>query len=227
VTTILWQDDTALVVDKPSGVLVHNSAYAGPKERSLRQDLGQALGRRVYPVHRLDRGASGLLLLATEPGWVAAWQEALAGEAAAKDYLALCRGRLLGPQEVESAVADAHGVRRPARSLVEPLLVSSTERCSLVRVRIVTGRLHQVRQHLDHLSHPVIGDTTHGEGRTNRHYRAAYGVDRLVLHAWALRVRHPRSGEALALTAPIPPALTAIFERLFDYPASGITPPAA
>lgn len=214
---ILWHDDTAVAVNKPSGLLVHNSHFAGPKERSLRQITGEQLDRRLYPVHRLDRPTSGVLLFAVEREFARAWHEQLAHESSEKYYLALVRGHLEAAVLIDHPISDGDK-RREARSQVTPLLQSPIERCSLVQVRLDTGRKHQARRHLNHISHPVIGDTTHGKGDINRHYRAEYDLHRLALHAWRLHIDHPLTGERLHLHAPLPADLTAIFSRLFPEP---------
>jgi len=196
--TILWEGATALAVDKPSGMLVHNSAFAGPRERSLRQAVGAELARRVYPVHRVDRGTSGVVLFARETAYVPAWQAALASERAGKMYLAVVRGRLSIERDIDAPLrSEGDGQAKIARTLVLPLGVSNVARCSLVAVGIATGRQHQIRRHLDSVGHPVVNDATHGDSRFNRDVRSWVG-DRLMLHAWSICVPSP---EALASEA--------------------------
>lgn len=224
---ILWQDDTALLVDKPSGLLVHNSAWAGPPEASLRQLLVRQLGARLHPVNRLDRGASGLVLLARSGEAARAWQTAWQSDETEKGYLALVRGHFAdqAPVLVDHPIRDrrAGGASaekaREARSLVTPLSNSPVARCALVEVRILTGRRHQVRRHLKHLSHPVVGDTTHGRGEVNRFFRESWALHRLALHATSLAITHPVTGERLAVTAPLPAELDAVFSALFPDPS--------
>ncbi len=211
---ILWQDGTALAVNKPSGLLVHNSRYAGPKEVSLRQIVGDQLGQPVYPVHRLDRPTSGVLLFVKERHWAQPWHDALTSSSSQKTYLALVRGHLTEPVMIDHAITQGE-VRREARSQVSPLLPSPVERCSLVQVQIDTGRKHQVRRHLNHISHPIIGDTTYGKGAINRQYRTDYDLWRLALHAWRLDIIHPETGEALHLAAPVPTDLLSPLMALF------------
>jgi tRNA pseudouridine65 synthase len=212
--SILWQDETALAVNKPSGLLVHNSRYAGPREYSLRQMVGDQLGHPVYPLHRLDRPASGVLLFVKQRQWASPWQERLASTPTEKIYLALVRGRLTTPVTIDHPLKDGD-VYREARSHIAPLLSSTFERCSLLQVRIETGRKHQVRRHLAHISHPIIGDTAYGKGAINRHYRAQYDLRRLALHAWRLGISHPLTDECLRLCAPLPADLRSPLISLF------------
>lgn len=211
---ILWHDDTAVAVNKPCGLLVHNSHFAGPKEHSLRQILGEQLDWRLYPVHRLDRPTSGVLLFTVEREFARPWHEQLGGETSKKYYLALVRGHLGAPVLIDHPIREGEKSRE-ARSLVTPLLQSPVERCSLVQVRLDTGRKHQARRHLGHISHPVIGDTTHGKGAINRFYRAEYELCRLALHAWRLHIDHPLTGERLHVRAPLPADLALPLARLF------------
>ncbi len=217
---ILWQDETALAVNKPSGLLVHNSRYAGPKEYSLRQMLGEQLGHSVYPLHRLDRPTSGVLLFVKQRHLAKSWQDQLALSSTRKTYLALVRGRFTAPVIIDHPLKEGD-VRREARSQAAPLLSSLVERCSLVQVQIETGRKHQVRRHLAHISHPIIGDTTYGKGDINRHYRVQYDLWRLALHAWRLDIIHPGTDECLHLCAPLPNDLLSPLSLLF--PASDLS----
>ena len=217
-----------VVVDKPGGILVHSSAWAGPPERTLVDLVREVCGPGWHPLHRLDRQTSGVVAFARE-GRVAAWQDALA--AADKRYWALVRGHVRGVLDVDHPLrddgdgrgrdVDEHAEPRAARSVVTPLALSDVERCSLVEVRLFTGRRHQARRHLKHVSHPVIGDATHGKGPLNRDYRARFGVERMALHARSLALDAPATDEAapgagrVFVVAPLPAELRAPLARLF------------
>lgn len=206
---LLARHDDLCFVDKPSGLLVHNSAWAGPRERTLVDHVTETLGAGWHPLHRLDRQTSGVVAFARTEH-VARLQAALA--AADKRYWALVRGHLRATVEVDHPIVDEEdGVRvaREATSVVTPLVLSTVERCSLVEVRLLTGRRHQARRHLKHLSHPVLGDATHGKGPLNREYRARYGLARLALHARSLAL------DGRAATSPLPADLAAVIQRLF------------
>lgn len=203
------------MLHKPSGLLVHNSAWAGPREHTLVDEARTLLGEGFHPVHRLDRGTSGVVLFARD---VARAQEALARADADKRYWALVRGHLRARVVIDHPIRDddapdAQG--RPAQSVVRPLLLSSVERCALVEVQLLTGRRHQARRHLKHIAHPILGDATHGKGPLNRFYRDAHGLGRLALHARSLSITHPSSQARITVMAPLPADLRVPLERLF------------
>ena len=212
---VLWEGETALAVSKPAGMLVHNSSFAGARERSLRQNLGRDLARRVYPVHRLDRGTSGIVIFAREKELVAPWQEALARDDADKRYLAIVRGRLREDHAVDSPVKDPNGIERDARTDVRVLARSGRERVSLVELRLHTGRHHQARRHAAHLRHPIVNDATHGDSRFNRAFRDATGFERLALHCATIALTNPDEGTLLRLHDPLPDAFAALVKELF------------
>lgn len=206
----------ALVLDKPAGWLVHPSAWAGAPERTLVDLVREAYGPGYHPVHRLDRQTSGVLVFARGTAAVSAWQAALDAPAADKRYLALVRGQLHATTEVNHPMEDTHGVLRDARSYVEPLARRPEPwRSSLVRVRIFTGRTHQVRRHLAHLSHPVLGDANYGKGQLNRAFRQGLGLSRMALHARSLAVVPPGATGLTAFFAPVPDDLAAVLDALY------------
>lgn len=211
--TALYEDASCVVVAKPSGLLVHNAAFAGPRELTCTELARAVHGEALVPVHRLDRGTSGALLFARGPDAARRWQVALEG--AEKRYVALVRGAPREETLVDHAFADESGVRREARTLVSPLLACADPRCALVLARPFTGRTHQVRRHLKHLSHPVIGDANYGKGALNREYAARYSLKRLALHALRLALTHPDTGARVAFDAPLPDDLRAPLGAIF------------
>ncbi len=215
---VLWRQDDIVAVDKPWGLLVHNSAYAGKPERSLKQVLACQLGRKVQPVHRLDRGTSGVVWFVVAPTAerVSAWSRALASDSASKRYLALVRGRpTFGEIHVDTPIRGEDGSEQPAASCVRVIARSDVERCSLVEVQIHTGRRHQIRRHLAHLRHPVINDSRHGDAKFNRALRASLGLERLALHAWSVTLTPPGSSEPLTVETPLTGPLADAARRLF------------
>lgn len=210
----LWCDDTARWVDKRAGLLVHNSGFAGPRERTATEIVRDTYDPSLVPAHRLDRGTSGALVFAARDH-AAAWQSAMTRDDADKRYLALVRGHLRDAVDVDHPLADEDGTLRDARSRVEPLCHAAQARCCLVCVRVFTGRTHQVRRHLKHLSHPVLGDANYGKGPLNREFRARYGLARLALHAWHLEVTHPIHGARVGVYVAIPDDLAAPWRALF------------
>jgi tRNA pseudouridine65 synthase len=138
-----------------------------------------------------------------------------------KSYLALVRGKPPESGLIDSPVPRSEdGERVPAQTRFTCLGSSSVERCSLVCAQPITGRMHQIRRHLKHISHPLIGDVRYGKGPINRQYRATYGLERMALHACALRLPHPATGEWLEVRAPVAPELVACFTALGFEPAS-------
>lgn len=208
----LWESADALCVDKPSGLLVHNSSFTGTREETAVSLVRARYGPAWSPVHRLDRGTSGVILFARGPEALRAWQGALA--AATRSYLALVRGQVRAPIEVDHPLDDERGVRHEAQSRIEPLWARPEPRCSLVRVEPRQGRTHQVRRHCAHASHHVLGDANYGKGPINRDYRARFGLARLALHAERLVVADPSSGAALELTSPVPDDLAVPLARI-------------
>jgi tRNA pseudouridine65 synthase len=206
---LLFVDEHVVVANKPSGLLVHRGWDDDDDVALFR--VRDAIGARVHPVHRLDRGTSGALLFARSREATAALQNRFE-----KRYLALVRGT---PSPTEGTIdhpvpKSEDGPRVPAVTHFRLVARSEIDRCSLVEARPVTGRLHQIRRHLKHMSHPLIGDVTYGSGPLNRHYRATYDLHRLALHAWSVAFRHPVSGAPIEVTAPVPDDLGRALDRL-------------
>jgi tRNA pseudouridine65 synthase len=210
---ILHRDDWVVAVSKPGGMIVHRSRESADRVFLLQTLRGQ-LGRRLYPVHRLDRAASGVLALAFCPDGARRLQASLAAEDAIKEYLVLVRGETPETGETHRPLTGENGSRKPAHTCFERILLLG--RFSLLTVRITTGRRHQIRRHLAHLRHQVIGDTTYGKGNINRHLRSAYGLPRLFLHARLLDVPHPGGEGRLRVEAPLAADLREFLLRLPD-----------
>jgi tRNA pseudouridine65 synthase len=217
---VLFVDEWFVAVDKPSGLLVHRDERH-PDAPAVLQVLRDQLGRYLYPVHRLDRPTSGVLIYGFSSADAAAMQAGMQEPAAEKGYQALVRwpGSVAGlgdRWQCDRPLHDERDVARDAHS--EFWLLEPFRHCALVECRITTGRYHQIRRHLNHCGRHVLGDTTHGKGRLNALYRARYGLDRLFLHSHLLAVRHPRTGERLDLRAPLPPGLDAVLAKLRAEP---------
>lgn len=207
---VLFQDDHLVAIAKPAGMIVHRG-WAQDEVVAMSW-LRDHIGQRVHPVHRLDRGTSGVLLFALDAETTRRLQAAFEAEAVDKRYVALVRGPLLEPREVDHPVPRGEeGPRVPARTSVRPIF--SQGRYSWVEAVPHTGRLHQVRRHLKHLSHPIIGDVRYGKGEHNRLFRAQYGLHRLALHCVGLSLPHPHTRERLALCADLPADLAGPLAR--------------
>ena len=198
---LLYTDEALVAVGKPSGMAVHRG-WSREKIVALTV-VRDRLGRRVFPVHRLDRATSGVLVFALSPEMARRLQEQLEAGTACKRYLALVRGIPAEAGVIDHPVPRSpEGPRVPAVTAFRRL--GTFERYALLDVSPRTGRLHQIRRHLKHISHPVIGDVRYGKGEHNRLFRDRFGLHRLALHALELHLAHPEDGRPLRLFAPVP-----------------------
>lgn len=210
---LLYVDDHIVVANKPSGLLVHRGWDDDDDVAMFR--VRDAIGAQVNPVHRLDRATSGALLFARSAEATAALSRDFEGGRVDKRYLALVRGTPPEAGVIDHPIPKKEsGARVPALTRFRRIARSTVDRCSLVEASPETGRLHQIRRHLKHLHHPVIGDVNYGSGEINRHYRAHYQLHRLALHAHFLAFEHPLTGVRIAITAPMPDDLGAALAAL-------------
>ncbi|MCX4247438.1 pseudouridine synthase [Paraliomyxa miuraensis] len=227
---LLHLDPWLVAIAKPAGLAVHRSDQVHDHAPAL-QRLRNQLGRWVYPVHRLDRGTSGVLLFALDSETAGAVGARLGHGEVTKRYLAVVRGWAPEHTELDYDLREHPGapvqaarttVRRLATvALPIPVGRYPEARYSLVDLRPHTGRLHQLRKHMAHLRHPIVGDVRHGEGRHNRLFREHLGIHRLLLHASTLSLPHPVTGEQLELRAPLEPELQRLFRSLgWDDPTA-------
>jgi tRNA pseudouridine65 synthase len=214
---ILWQDAHLVAIHKPAGWLVHRTGLDAHETRIVQPRLRDQLGQWGYPIHRLDKGTSGVLLLALDPDSARLAAQAFAQRRVHKRYLAMVRGWPAegqvtvdhplrpddAPPDAPAQAAQTHLRRLATLSLDVPVDRYPTTRAALMLAEPETGRRHQIRRHLKHLSHPILGDATHGKGAHNRWWASHLGAGRLWLHAWSLSLDHPVSGQALALTSPL------------------------
>jgi len=209
---IIYQDEHYVAVDKPAGLLVHRSPLAKNASEFALQLVRDQIGYAVHPCHRLDRPTSGVLLFALDRESLRFTQKELADQGCEKVYHAVVRGWTddsgeidydlkaeEAPHKVQSAQTD---YRTLARSEVpQPVGPYQQARFSLVELRPKTGRKHQLRRHMAHLRHPIIGDTRHGDGAQNRFLRAHCGCQRLMLRAESLSFTHGNSKERIRIKA--------------------------
>jgi tRNA pseudouridine65 synthase len=220
--TILYRDEQTIAVDKPAGMLVHRSWIAEEDEIFLLQTLRDQIGQRVYPVHRLDRPTSGVMLFALSSEAARAMCGVFEQRSVTKEYLAIVRGYTDERGHIDYALQEEPH-KAPQQAITDYKRLATVElpipvgryqsaRYSLVQVTPLTGRMRQIRKHFHHIFHPLIGDTSHGEGRHNRLFREQFDCHRLLLHARRLRLPPPHLAEPLTIEAPLP----AEFLRLFD-----------
>ncbi len=229
---IVYRDDTLIAVHKPAGLLVHRSVLDRHETRFALQMLRDQIGQLVHPVHRIDKGTSGLLLFALdrEVGRLLSGQFER-GEVE-KRYIAVVRGHPAASGEIDhplARMADEHAgiaanaLPQPARTRFRRLATVElphrvdrypTSRYALVELQPLTGRWHQLRRHMKHIAHPIIGDATHGKGRHNRLFQQLFGHPRLLLAAIGMRLVHPASGQALQLQAGLADDFAEVIGRL-------------
>lgn len=211
--TLLWRDEHLVAVHKPPGWLVHRTGLDAGETRWVVQALRDQIGQRVFPVHRLDKGTCGVLLLALHAEAARALGQAFEAQAVHKRYLALVRGWPPDTAEVDHPLkpddAPDHAPAQPAHTRFRTLARLAwpeafdprfpMTRLAVVEARPGTGRRHQIRRHLKHLAHPILGDATHGKGPLNRWWAERLGGQRLWLHAQALDLTHPMTGAPLQL----------------------------
>ncbi len=221
---ILYADDDVWVVNKPAGLLVHRTRLDAHEEDTLVERLRQQAAWRpadfLAPAHRLDKGTSGLLMLARHAEAARRLGALFDAGAVRKRYVALVRGWPAATLHCEHPLArdperpSAGQPLLPAQTTFErlaciewPFSVDGRHPCSryaVVAAQPHTGRRHQIRRHLKHLAHPIIGDSTHGKGAHNRAVAAWLGAQRLWLHAQCLALPHPMHPDRpLTLTAPL------------------------
>ncbi|BET61632.1 tRNA pseudouridine(65) synthase TruC [Yersinia pseudotuberculosis] len=218
---IIYQDEHIVAVNKPAGWLVHRSWLDRNETVFVMQTVRDQIGQHVYTVHRLDRPTSGVLLMALSSDVARMLSLQFEQHQIQKTYHAVVRGYVLEGGTVDYAMAEeldkiadkftkSDKAPQPSVSHYEalaqvevPLAIGryETARYSLVALKPETGRKHQLRRHMAHIRHPIIGDSTHGDLRQNRGVAQHFGCSRLMLHASHLHLNHPVTGEALTLTA--------------------------
>ena len=233
---VIYQDESLVAINKPSGLLVHRSPIDRHETRFALQLVRDQIGRHVYPVHRLDKPTSGVLLFGLSSDIAREVSAQFAAGTVHKEYLAVVRGHCPEAGRIEHAlkeewdrIADRDRRRdKPAQeaqtdfrrlATVEiPFFVDRypQSRYSLVALQPETGRRHQLRRHMKHLGYPIIGDAKHGKGVHNRFFQSQYQCHRLLLACTGLELLHPVSGEALCLQARLDAPFTRVLSA-FDW----------
>lgn len=236
--TIVYEDEYLVAVDKPAGLLVHRSKIDQHESRFLLQMLRDQIGVHIFPVHRLDKPTSGVIVFAKSPTAAALLQEQLNGDrgvcGAVKEYILICRGysplegvvdhplkpindfktRGAQPATDKPAQAAVTGFERLHTIELEVAIDKyPCSRYSLVKARLVTGRKHQLRRHFKHLSHPIIGCPKYGKSAHNRYFAEVLAAPRLLLHSYRLALIHPVTFEALEIKAPLSGSFAQVLRR--------------
>lgn len=218
---MIYRDEHLIAINKPSGLLVHRSDIDRHETRFAMQLLRDQIGQPVFPVHRLDKPTSGVLLFALHSECARLLGDIFTKHLLTKTYVALVRGVAPEKIRIEHALTEEldkisdkkANQHKPAQHAITdvktlaqielPIAIDKypSSRYSLVECQPQTGRKHQIRRHLKHINHPIIGDAKHGKGRHNRFFQEQYSCHRLMLAATELRLTHPYTNEPLRLTA--------------------------
>jgi tRNA pseudouridine65 synthase len=231
---VLYQDEHLVAVNKPMGLLVHRSSIDCHEHENAMKLVRDQLGQWVYPIHRLDKSTSGVLVFALDQETARRMTRSFTDEKVSKGYLAVVRGITKEAERIDHPLKDSVDKMtdqkadkdKPAKpsvtdyrrlaSIELPHAVGrySTARYSLVTAFPVTGRNHQIRRHMKHIFHPIVGDTTYGDGKQNDFFRRQFNCHRLLLHAYKIEFIHPYTGQLLHIRAPLDHTFSALLEGL-------------
>jgi len=224
---ILYQDDYLLVLNKPAAVPIHGSRMLEGRPQTLLAMAREQTGRMVHAVHRLDRPVSGAVMLTFDKNTLTEMSAEFENRHVGKSYLAVARGwtkeegiidyPLLPPRDERRGDEQAREATTRFKRLAKtelPIEIPpyQTARYSLLQLVPETGRRHQLRRHMKHISHHLVGDTTYGRGEHNRLFREHFACKRLLLHSHSLTFHHPRSGEKMKAIAPLDTAFDRVLE---------------
>jgi tRNA pseudouridine65 synthase len=197
---IIYQDSHLIAINKPHGLLVHRSKYADEAKVFAVQELRNQIGQHVFPVHRLDRKTSGVLLFALNPEINSQMNQQFAENRVAKKYMAVVRGFTQDLGIIDYPLENELGILKEAvtnyttlQQTEIPVALGNfkSSRYSLVEIKPETGRMHQIRKHFAHIFHPIIGDRPHGCNKQNRMFKERWNMDTMLLHAHEISFTHP------------------------------------
>jgi tRNA pseudouridine65 synthase len=229
---ILYQDEHLVAINKPSGLLVHKSPIDKRETRFALQEVRNQIGQYVYPIHRLDKPTSGVLLFALTKEVAQLMSDAFRANEVKKEYLAIVRGYTDERAKIDYALKQMLDTKEEKRlgitkeeqesqtsyerlgtvELPFPVSRYPVARYSLVKLFPHTGRKHQLRRHMKHIFHPIVGDTKHGRGEHNKLFREKFDIHRLLLHAYKTRFEHPVSKETIEIHAPFDSVFTKLIK---------------
>jgi len=230
---ILYQDKYLVVINKPSGLLVHRSPIDKHETQFALQLVRDQIGQYVYPVHRLDKPTSGVLLFALSSEIAKVMSEFFRSNEVQKEYIAVVRGYTLKKELIDYPLkqmldtkeqkslgitkevqeAQTEYERLATVELPYPVSRYPVARYSLVKLLLKSGRKHQLRRHMKHIFHPIVGDTKHGRGEHNKLFREKFDSHRLLLHSCRVIFKHPVSKEKVVIEADIDDMLKYLFKE--------------
>lgn len=221
--SILYEDDAFIAINKPTGILVHRTKISEDR-RFVLQILRKQIGQRIYPIHRLDRATSGVLIFGKNKTAAGQLSELFRAKKVEKQYLGIVRGYVEESATIDYPLAKekwlpkkeaiSHYLRLAQTEINVPIGRYETARYSLVEVRLETGRRHQIRRHFSHLRHPIIGDKKHGDVKHNKHWANEFKIPRMLLHAQHLQFTHPDTNKNMLIYAPIDTGFQAAMDLL-------------
>lgn len=220
---IVYQDDHLIAINKPHGLLVHRSSIANDAKEFALQLLRDQIGRKVSPVHRLDRKTGGLLLFAFEKDVEIAMHQQFQNGLVQKKYLAVLRGYAPDSQDIDYPLVKENGMIQEAFTTFVTLKRAEldiafgqhpTSRYSLVEAAPTTGRMHQLRKHFAHIFYPIIGDRKHGCNKQNKFFKEQWEMTTMLLHASELTFAHPVTGQTIHLKAAVQEEFTRVMELM-------------
>jgi len=209
---VLFEDEYYIAVNKPHGLLSHPSNECRQVKENLLFDVRDHLGMHVHPVNRLDRGTSGIMLLAKSREAVPEMQKIWATDKIKKKYLALCHDAIEDPGQFDFELGNDNKVKQEALTLYTPLEVFTDS--TLMDIEIKTGRRHQIRRHFSRRMHALLGDRKYGKKKWNDEYLEKYQLKRIFLHSYILEFEHPYTGEEIKLYCPLDEDLTGPLEHI-------------
>lgn len=211
---ICYSDEHFIVVNKPAKMLVHKTKMDKGERITLMQLISQQLGRKVYPVHRLDKATSGVLICSFDAKTSEYFRCVFEEKRIQKEYIAVCRGWITDSLRVNHPVkkstltsfveAETHFEPIATTLFDVPVGPYEQSRYSLVKAIPQTGRWHQIRQHCNHLRHPIAGDKRHGDYRHNNMFVEQFDCDNILLHAAKVSFVHPYSSDIVEVRASLP-----------------------
>lgn len=209
---ILYSDEHVVAINKPHGMAVHQSRMHPEDEVFALQTLRDQIGQHVYPAHRLDKKTSGVLLFGLSKTMDSALQSMFGAQEVKKTYHAIVRGYLSDNQgQIDYALTNDRGQTQEAVTdyeVLEQFEITHaigkhpTSRYSLLELKPQTGRFHQLRKHMAHIHHPIIGDRPHGCNKQNRYWKHEFQHDTMLLHAKVLCFTHPVTKKQMVIEAP-------------------------
>lgn len=224
---IIYQDTYIVVINKPHGLLVHPSPIARDADTSAMELLRDQIGQKVYPVHRIDRKTSGVLLFALDKSTNQSLTEQFTDKSVQKKYVAIVRGYAPEEMNINYPLYNENGVLQEAHTKIIRRATSeidrasenhSTSRYSLIEAFPTTGRMHQIRKHLAHIFHPIIGDRPHGCNKQNRLWLQYFQMNTMLLHAASIEFMHPYAREKMVLQSRLSEEFKRVMKILsFDF----------